>query len=209
MKVNLYTSEPANERFVRFLQSRPVAITYGGAHAGFTHSVACWLYQMGYLTPKQENAIEGIIRKTKWEGPEPLPPDLVDTGSTIGLIVTPGHVPPDDVIESLRAQVEAEGRAFGGVYIDPVHKSIEDGANGGRINREDKFLSSVVSLEIPFTGYHHTKEVRRESFSAATLNDAIAPLLRGRVTEYRFRAYNPGKTSNSWQIAGERSLLQS
>ena len=65
MKVNLYTSEPANERFVRFLQSRPVAITYGGAHAGFTHSVACWLYQMGYLTPKQENAIEGIIRKRR------------------------------------------------------------------------------------------------------------------------------------------------
>jgi hypothetical protein len=205
--LNLYTSEPANERFVRFLQSRPVAITYGGAHAGFTHSVACWLYQMGYLTPKQENAIEGIIRKTKWECPEPLPPDLVDTGSKIDLIVTPGHVPPDDVIERLRAQVEAEGRAFGGVYIDPVHKSIEDSANGGLINKEDKFLSSVVSLAIPFTGYHHSKEVRRQSFSAATLNDAIAPLLRGRVTEYRFRAYNPGKTSNSWQIAGERVLL--
>jgi hypothetical protein len=133
----------------------------------------------------------------------------VDTGRTIDLIVTPGHVPPDDVIELLRSQVEAEGRAFGGVYIDPVHKSIEDGTNGGRINREDKFLSSVVSREIPFTGHHHTKEVRRQSFSAATLNDAIAPLLRGRVTEYRFRAYNPGKTSNSWQISGERALLQS
>jgi hypothetical protein len=119
MKVNLYTSEPANERFVRFLQSRPVAITYGGAHAGFTHSVACWLYQMGHLTPKQENAIEGIIRKTKWECPEPPPPDLVDTGRMIDLIVTPGHVPPDDVIERLRSQVEAEGRTFGGVYIDP------------------------------------------------------------------------------------------
>jgi hypothetical protein len=99
------------------------------------------------------------------------------------------------------------GRAFGAVYIDPVHKSIEDGANGGRINRQDKFLSSVVSLKIPFTGYHHTKEVRRQSFSAAALNDAIAPLLRGRVTEFRFRAYNLGKTSNSWQIAGERVLL--
>jgi hypothetical protein len=114
---------------------------------------------MGYLTPKQENAIEGIIRKTNWECPEPLPADLVDTGRTIDLIVTPGHVPSADVIERLRAQVEAEGRAFGGVYIDPVHKSIEDSANGGRINinREDKFLSSVVSREIPFTGYHHTK----------------------------------------------------
>jgi hypothetical protein len=51
--------------------------------------------------------------------------------------------------------------------------------------------------------------VRRQSFSAATLNDAIAPLLRGRVTEYRFRTYNPGKTSNSWQISGERALFQS
>jgi hypothetical protein len=121
MKVNHYTSEHANERFVRFLQSRPVAITHGGAHTGFTHSVA---YQMGYLAPKQENAIEGIIRKTKWECPEALPPDLVDTGKTIDLIVTPGHVPSDDVIEGLRAQLEAEGRAFGGVYIDPVHKSI-------------------------------------------------------------------------------------
>jgi hypothetical protein len=51
--------------------------------------------------------------------------------------------------------------------------------------------------------------VRRQSFSAGTLNDAIAPLLRGRVTQYRFRAFNRGKTSNSWQIAGERTLLQS
>jgi hypothetical protein len=174
---------------------------------GFTHSLACWLYQMGYLTPKQENAIEGIIRKTKWECLEPLPPDLVDTGSTIDLIVTPGHVPPVGVIERIRAQVEAEGRAFGGVYIDPVHKSIEDSATGGRVNKEDKFLSSVVSLEVPFAGYQHTKEVRRQSLSADTLNDAIAPLLHRRVTQYRFRAYNPGKTSNSWQIAGERTCF--
>jgi len=64
MKVNLYISEPTDERFVRFLQSRPVAVTYGGMHAGFTHSVACWLYQTGSLTPKQENAVEGIIRKS-------------------------------------------------------------------------------------------------------------------------------------------------
>jgi hypothetical protein len=131
------------------------------------------------ISHAEAGAIGGIIRKTKWECPEPLPPDLVDTGNTIDLIVTPGHVPSDDVIERLRAQMEAEGRAFGGVYIHPVRKSIEDGAN-----------------------HHLTKKVRRQSFSAATLNDAIAPLLRGRVTEYRFRAYNPGKTTASWQIAG-------
>jgi hypothetical protein len=150
MKVNLYISEPANERFVRFLQSRPVAATYGGMHAGFTHSVACWLYQMGYLTPKQENAIEGIIRKTKWECPEPLPPDLVDTGRRIDLIVTPGHVPSADVIERLRAQVEAEGRAFGGVYIDPVYKSIEDSANGASsIERTNSCRRSSVAKSSP------------------------------------------------------------
>jgi hypothetical protein len=135
-------------RFVRFLQSRPVAITYGGAHAGFTHSVACWLYQTGYLTPKQENAIEGIIRKAKWECPEPLPPDLVDTGRTIDLIVTPGHVPPGRRDRASPLTSPGGGRAFGGVCIDPVHKSIEDAPTGP--HQGDKFLSSVVSREFPF-----------------------------------------------------------
>jgi hypothetical protein len=101
-----------------------------------------------------------------------------------------GYIPSDDVIERCSAQVEAEGQPFGGVYIDPVHKSVEDGANAGRINRVDKFLSSVVSLEIPFTGFHHTKEVRRQSFSATTLNEAhraAAPRTRDGISLSRLQ----------------------
>ena len=74
------------------------------------------------------------------------------------------------------------------------------------------YAGILLAGAIPVPIYPPFRADRIEEYAArqaAILNNAIAPLLRGRVTEYRFSAYNPGKTSNSWQIAGERSLLQS
>lgn len=199
MKVTEYTMDPRNAPVVRFLQSRPIQI----GSTGFLISVANFLDTAGYLSRTQREALEGIIKKNKWEMPDALPPAVDDCGERVIVYVTPGQHPGNDCMEALAAKYRPLGKTGVRIMHDPVYMTILD--PGNVMTGLHRLRTSCGTFPIAGTGWGAGADKREEPESAKVLNASVAPLLSTPDSDYRFRnAKVTGRNSSGWWVFAER-----
>jgi hypothetical protein len=200
VKVTDYTMDPRNAHVVRYLQSRPIQI----GTSGFVHSVAMFLDTAGNLSRAQRESLEGIMKKSNWEAPDPLPPTVDDRGERVLVYVTPGCHPGNDFMEALGERYRPLGKIGVRCVHDPVYKHVIDPSiRPGAVHR---LGTSCGTYDLPGTGYALSNRKADRTIdpeNAALLNEVVSPLLSTPDTTYAFR---PAKVGSTWWVFGQRQM---